>query len=132
MRRESLFSHKSIVRGVMVATLRHRRNDRGLKPAPWRTRCLLEGEIHEFILCPPSDDADPVFNEVSYLGFAKITHAGVVEIGDELRAGAEVIGTIRGFDDTHAPNHYNILVSSSDLRTGAERDLAESVEIAIL
>lgn len=98
----------------------HRRHDRRMVPAAWLTRCVRAGEIHEFVLCQPGARREEEMNHVSYLGFAEILSGGVVVVGDELRVAGQVIGAVHGFDETHFPNHYNVLVASERLVTGAE------------
>ncbi|GGK75322.1 DUF6917 domain-containing protein [Mangrovihabitans endophyticus] len=115
-----MFRRRREVCGTWVAVMTHRRRDRGVRPAEWRTRCLRSGEIHEFIVCQPPDDPDAVIDEVCYLGFAEISRGGVVVLGDELWCGDRLIGVVHGFDETHMPNHYNILVRSPDPQTGAD------------
>jgi hypothetical protein len=115
-----MFSSRCEVLGRWVAVMEHRRNDRKLVPAAWKTRCICAGEIHEFILCQHGRTHGEEINDVSYLGFAEITSGGVVALGDGLHVDGRLIGTVCGFDETHAPNHYNILIATERLVTGAE------------
>lgn len=89
-------------------------------PASWQTRCIKAGEIHEFILCSPGVDFATPMDDVSYLGFAEIVNGGVLAVGDALWAGETRLGTLHGFDETHWPNHYNILIAADRLQTGVE------------
>jgi len=115
-----MFTSRREVNGRWVAVMKNRRDDRMMVPAKWRTRYFLAGEIHEFILFRPDVDRDVEMSLVSYLGFAKIVDGGVVAVGDELQLAGRMIGTVHGFEETHAPNHYNILIASEELPTGAE------------
>lgn len=99
-------------------------------PATWKTRCLRQGEIHEFIICTPGLTPEPL-DELAYLGFAEITDGGVVAVGDSVRLGDEVVGRIHGFDEAHVPNHYNILVAGEQLRTGENLKLGLDGTITI-
>ncbi|MFD8497341.1 DUF6917 domain-containing protein [Amycolatopsis sp. NPDC059657] len=118
-----MFGSRCVISARWSAVMRHRRNDRRMVPSAWRTRCLRAGEIHEFILCTPSADRSEPMDDVSYLGFAEILDGGVLAVGDELRSGEHLLGTVHGFDETHFPNHYNILIAAQRLDTGVELGL---------
>ena len=47
--------------------------------------------------------------------FLEIIRAGVIEVGDSVCHQGEILGRVIGFDETHFPNHYNILISSDRL-----------------
>ena len=119
-----LFSDKAAIVASLVAVMDHRRHDRALSISGFKTRCVRRGEIHEFLLCmpPPENDASPI-NEISYLGFAEIQTPGVIAVGDRVVLGEAQVGTIYGFDDTHMPNHMNIVLEGTSLKNGAERGL---------
>lgn len=118
LKTHTLFSTKLDVQGRWVAIMEHRRSDRAMQPSAFKTRCLKQSEIHEFIICeePPSETT-PI-NNVSYLGFGEIQQGGVVEVGDWLYIQDALMGQILGFDETHMPNHLNILIQSNSLVTG--------------
>jgi hypothetical protein len=107
------------------------RSDRGMILTPFRTRCLLAGEIHEFVLCEEGLNPDAPIDRVSYLGFGEILTGGVAEIGDGFFVDGKRIGTLIGFDETHAPNHYNILIASSTLRPGSALGLQVDGDFSI-
>jgi len=44
-------------------------------------------------------------------------------IGDEVIADGVKIGEVAGFDETHFPNHMNILIRVKELKTGFEMGL---------
>jgi len=43
--------------------------------------------------------------------------------GDVLTIGGGIIGKIAGYDETHMPNHLNIVVVGSDFASGFDRGL---------
>jgi hypothetical protein len=45
---------------------------------------------------------------------------GVIDRGDEVWAGDRLVGTVLGFDACHFPNHYNILITTDEPRTGLD------------
>ena len=48
---------------------------------------------------------------IAYLGFVELLSSGVVGVGEEVVWKKKVIGTIAGYDDTHMPNHQNVIVA---------------------
>jgi hypothetical protein len=108
--------------GRWVAIMDHRRRGRGMSLAPWSTRAIRTGEIHEFV-ATPSDPLDGGrVDDVIYLGFAEL-EAGIIAVGDHVFATGREIGHVLGFDETHAPNHLNIIVASTNERTGLQLGL---------
>lgn len=115
---DSIFSEKRTLLGKFVAVMNFSKLDRGINLTEFRTRCLLKNDIHEFILCSEDTDPNSPIDKVFYLGFGEFTEGGVMEIGDTLYIGNKPFGTIFGFDETHFPNHYNILITTKHLQTG--------------
>lgn len=122
-----LFSSREPLRLHWVAVMDHSRHDRAIRPAKWQTRCIRAGEVHEFINVGPGPRY-PV-DHVEYYGFASFDTSGVLAVGDELICDGQVLGTVGGFDETHMPNHYNILVEAADLRNGHALGLAVGMAI---
>jgi hypothetical protein len=57
---------------------------------------------------------------VGNIGFFEVTQGGSVAVGDPIFINEEKIGKIAGFDETHFPNHYNIVVLTSKRISGLE------------
>lgn len=125
-------SEKEELQAVVSAVMGHKRNDRKMVLAEWKTRCIKEGEIHEFLSSTDfGGDKTKTLNNFVYLGFFRFTKGGVIEIGDRLITGKNtVLGEIIGFDDTHLPNHINIVLSGQD-KTGEELGLKAGQQIII-
>jgi hypothetical protein len=106
----------------VIAVIDLRREDRGLRLATWTSRAIRSGEIHELIATdePAVAASGTPIDAVSYLAFVEFTQGGVVLIGSILRRKNVEIGRLRGFDETHMPNHMNIIVQSPHRATGAE------------
>jgi hypothetical protein len=118
------------LRGKLVTVMDHRRARRGMQLAPWTTRALRRGEVHELVgtdTSGPLSSGDRV-DRVGYLGFAEF-EAGILAVGDTLRTNGRELGWVIGFDDTHAPNHLNILVRMTVLRTGTQLGLRPGDEL---
>lgn len=73
-----------------------------------------------------------VVNDVAYVGFFEVEEGGVIVIGDSVYIGAKLIGEVVGFDDTHMPNHQNIVLYSSKDRTGTELNIDLEEEIIFI
>ena len=128
---DSIFSEKRTLIGKFVAVMNFYKLDRGINITEFRTRCLLKNEIHEFILCSEDTDPNKPIDNVFYLGFGEFTEGGVMEIGDTLYLSGKLLGTILGFDETHFPNHYNIIIKTSHLQTGMEMGIKAEDEFSI-
>lgn len=125
-------SRRRMAMGVVVAVLTGKLEDRGLDLIRPISRVLLKGEIHELIL---TDDqaASPgkKVNRIAYLCFFEIVQAGVLLAGDAISAGGCEIGEIVGFDETHMPNHLNIVVKGKKLHSGLDLHLQLGAALAI-
>ncbi len=111
--------------GVLVAILRTLSDDRGLELIDPPTRCVRRYDIHELIL---TDDADAKpgarVDRAAYLGFVEFDRGGVISAGDTVTIDDAPVGEIAGFDETHMPNHINILLRGPNRIPGTERGLA--------
>ena len=67
---------------------------------------------------------------IAYLGFVEIVSGGVMVVGDEVVVRGAVVGTIAGYDDTHLPNHQNVIVKVDQRVSGKDLrwELEERVE----
>lgn len=117
----SLCSKKALVRGRVVAVMDGKLSHRGLQSIISPTRVLLSSEIHELIVTD-EEDAGPgkAVNRIAYIGFFELENGGVVAKGDKVTLKRKTIGEIVGFDETHAPNHLNIIIKSSKRKSGEE------------
>ncbi len=124
----SPFYLRKVPEGNIVAVLDLKLEGRGLKLILPRSRAIRKGEIHEIILT--TEDASPggeVENAV-YIGFWEASQGGIVEVGDELWIAGKRIGILLGFDETHFPNHLNMVFKGKPL-TGKERGLSLGDEV---
>ncbi|MGH3245866.1 MAG: Ldh family oxidoreductase [Trebonia sp.] len=112
---------KRPVSGVLVKVLIHRRDDRGMELEPYASRCVRQGEVHELVTTSQSGtEPGTRIDRVGFLGFAEISCGGVIDRGDQVWIGDRLIGTVLGFDACHFPNHYNILITAAEPRTGLD------------
>lgn len=115
------FSEKRKVFASLVAIMDMKVEKRGLQLILPFTRALLKGEIHELIITDEKDarPGERVDN-ISCLGFVEIERGGVVAVGDKVILEKRVVGKVVGFDKTHMPNHWNIVIRSPTKATGKE------------
>lgn len=119
------YAKKSTVVGRVVAVLRGKMDSRNLSLiTPW-SRALRTGEIHELILTDEQGAAPgKTVNKVAYLAFIEIIKPGVILFKDRVKlSSGKCIGILAGFDETHMPNHQNIVILTDQLATGEEMDL---------
>lgn len=115
------FGRKRFITSSIVAILKVKAEKRGLHLIYPKSRALIKNEIHELIVTDERD-AKPgkVVNKVAYLAFIEISTGGVVVVGDNIYWNDKLLGVVAGFDDTHMPNHQNILLYSNCRMTGEE------------
>jgi hypothetical protein len=121
---------KTDVVGRVNCTLHARAEARGLELAPYPSRALLTGEIHELIVT--AEDARPGarVDTIAYVCFFEVTEGGILWAGDEVRVAGKVIGRLAGYDLTHFPNHFNIIVRAEEpLQTGFEMGVHPGGEV---
>jgi hypothetical protein len=105
-----------------VGVLDNRNDGRGLSLIKAHTRAVRRYDIHELILTD-EHSAVPggIVNGVHYIGFVEFdAGGGILAEGDGVKVGNQIIGTIAGFDESHCPNHYNVLIKGPRRITGVE------------
>ena len=105
-----------------VGVLNNRNDARGLVLIKAHTRVVRRHDIHELILTDEQTAAPGgTVNGVHYIGFVEFQlGGGILGEGDSVSMGGKVIGTIAGFDESHCPNHYNVLIKGPRRITGVE------------
>ena len=127
---ELRYTAKRHVQGELIYVFCLRADERWMYLEDLPSRALAKGEIHELILSQ-NEGLSPgaKVRDVAYIGFFEVSVSGIAEIGDEVWAGEQRLGSLAGFDLTHYPNHFNIVVSTNDAKTGAEIGLGLGVPI---
>jgi len=121
MFKENPYYAKSDVKGNLVVVLQGKFEDRGLELIKPMSRCVKKHEVHELI----ASDEESIgpgskVNKIAYIGFTEILEGGVIISGDLVYRNDELIGEIAGFDETHMPNHLNIVIRCDKRLTGVE------------
>ena len=109
------------VKGAVVTVLDSTHEARGLKLISTYSRALPKNSIHEIIATDetgkkPGDTAD----KIAYLAFFEVTRGGCIIAGETLFVDGKAIGEIVGFDETHEPNHLNIIIGVKSRQTGPQ------------
>lgn len=131
--KETPYAKKTEITGQLVVVLRGKLDDRGLQLIHPISRAVKSGEVHELILTDEKNSAPgKEVNSISYLGFVEIKNPGVILTGDTVTINDKEIGVIAGFDETHMPNHLNIVIRSDSRKSGEQMGLGLNDQISII
>jgi len=130
MLQKSPYAGKIAVTGKIVAILDFATDRRGLHLISQPSRAVKAGEVHELVMTDEAEAGpDKEVNDVAYLAFIEIRNAGVLLKGDTVEKNGQVIGELAGFDETHMPNHQNIVIRGPAKATGVQLGLQLGDEI---
>jgi hypothetical protein len=126
------FGAKRIIQSSVVAILQLELKGRGLKLIQPRSRVLKKNELHE-LMVTDEKVAKPgeAVNNVAYIAFIEILKGGVMVVGDKAYWNNNLLGIVAGFDDTHMPNHQNIILYSPKISTGKKLNIRLEDKIII-
>jgi hypothetical protein len=121
------------VKGEVVTVLDSTHEARGLKLISTYSRALPKNSIHELIATDeldkkPGDTA----NRIAYLAFFEVTLGGCILVGETLVVNGTSVGKIVGFDETHEPNHLNIIIGVPQRQTGPELKISVGSKLEFL
>ena len=117
----SVYGANRGVYGEVVTVLDLELETRGLQLIPTYSRVLVAHSIHELVVTDEIDKKPgETVNRVAFLAFFEVLRSGCIIVGETLNAGQSAIGTILGFDETHQPNHMNIVIGVHQRRTGKQ------------
>jgi hypothetical protein len=114
---------KRDVEGEVVYVLHQQATERRISLEPLYSRVVVRNDIHEIIATAEAAAPGSAVDDVSYVAFFEVSSGGVLRVGDTLRIGDRVIGELAGFDLTHHPNHFNLVVRAGSRRSGKDLDL---------
>ena len=104
---------KQPVIGRLVVVLDGVYENRGLELIKPPSRALRQAEIHELISTEEAAQPGSKVDSIAYLGFFEVTQGGIIVTGDPVTIGGKALGEIAGYDETHMPNHLNIVMTGS-------------------
>lgn len=122
---------KAVLAGRLVVVLDGQYPQRGLNLIPQPSRAICRYQVHELIMT--DQDAQPgcTVDPIAYLGFVEFHQGGVMVTGDRVVLGGEDIGFVCGFDETHMPNHLNIVVKGERV-SGRQRNLSLGQQVEFI
>ena len=119
--KENPFNLKRSIECLVVAVLQARLDNRSLRLIPQISRVLKKNDIHELIFTDEKESRpETIVNRIAYIAFIEILKGGVMVVGDKVYWNNNLLGIVAGFDDTHMPNHQNIILYSPKISTGKE------------
>lgn len=113
-----------------MVVLQGKLEKRGLQLMVPISRAVLKNEVHELIVTDEAG-AGPgaTVQRIAYLGFVEFTCGGVAVAGDRVYCDGRLLGEVAGFDETHLPNHLNIVLRSAGRLDGRELGLHLNAQI---
>jgi len=110
-----VYGERRQVEGEVVALLHISFQDRGLRLIETKSRTVRLNEIHELMIT--DEDAAPGggADRVRAIAFFEVSKSGLIVVGDKVSVGNKTLGTLAGYDETHMPNHMNIVVKTPSL-----------------
>lgn len=119
--------------GHFVGVLDSKRFRRGLNLIPPKTRCIRRYDIHEIVITDEMDAAPGCSVDRFFgVGFVEFNSGGSIAQGDRIEFGSGIVAEVAGFDETHAPNHLNIVVKTPTPKTGIELGIEPGDSITIM
>jgi len=112
------------IQGRLVVVLDGHLTGRGLSLIKPPSRAVQKNEIHELILTDEEAGPGSIVEQVWYAGFFEVQDGGMAIAGSPVTVDGQEIGVLAGFDETHLPNHLNIIIKTNRPATGAELNLA--------
>jgi hypothetical protein len=129
----STYAANRPVQGEVVTVLDSSHEARGLQLISTYSRALKKNSIHELIATDetgkkPGETA----NRIAYLAFFEVSRGGCIIVGETLTVDGRPIGEIVGFDETHEPNHINIIIGVKERATGPQLKFSVGSKIEFL
>ncbi|MBS4023205.1 MAG: hypothetical protein KGZ79_12425 [Dethiobacter sp.] len=118
------YAKKVSVSGHTVVVLESKIDNRELTLIPAASRAVKKYDIHELIFTDElTAGPGATVNRIAYGGFVEIETGGVLIVGEKMYCQGRPLGEIAGFDETHTPNHLNIVLKSDLYQDGVEMGL---------
>jgi hypothetical protein len=133
MLRFNPYADKRMVTGRLAVILRGKLESRGLQLVAPISRAVRKYDIHELIITDEAG-AGPgrKVNSIAYAGFVEIITGGVLLVGDQFICGGRPLGRVAGFDETHLPNHLNIVILAGSRPDGVDLGLTLESEVKFI
>lgn len=120
----NVYFEKRAVQCTVAAVMDGSVEKRNLEIIDELTRAFRKSDLIEVILTTEQIDENRRIQAITYFGFLEVCEGGIIKVQDELHWKGRKVGTVIGFDATHFPNHYNLLIQSDVVLSGAEQKLS--------
>ena len=111
----SVYGERRQVEGEVVALLHVSFQDRGLRLIETKSRAVRLNEIHELMITDEDTAPGGGADRVRAIAFFEVSKSGLIVVGDKVSVVNKTLGTLAGYDETHMPNHMNIVVKTPSL-----------------
>jgi predicted dehydrogenase len=120
------------VRTTVVRLLFHETVHRGMRLAAAGSACIRAGDVHELVVTRDDVDiAGALVDHVAYIGFVEFAAPAMLTRGDTFWYGDQCLGTFAGYDESHLPNHLNLVLHGDRLVTAEDLDLRPQDTIVV-
>jgi hypothetical protein len=127
---KDFFHSKKEIKVTISVVLKGSLNNRGLNLIDPISRAYKKHDIIELIATDETEAAPgKKVNSIAYIAFVELQNSGVILVGDPVLHKGKEIGKIAGYDDTHLPNHQNVIVKVTEMKSGEELNLKVDDEI---
>jgi len=117
----STYAANRPVEGEVVTVLDSTHEQRGLKLISTYSRALKKHSIHELIATDETEQCPGgTANRIAYLAFFEVTQGGCIIVGETMFIDDQPVGEVIGYDETHEPNHINIIIGVKKRATGPQ------------
>jgi len=123
---------KDPVDARVVGVLGNTTERRGMKLISMPSRVIRAGDVHELISTTERAEPGEAVDDVGYLAWVAFDAPGVLVVGDSVYAVGDLLGEVLGFDETHAPNHMNIVLMTDRLLTGRTAKLVPNARLVFV
>lgn len=118
------------VEGEVVTVLDSLHEARGLNLISTYSRALPKHSIHELIATDETGkQPGQTANRIAYLAFFEVHRGGCLIVGETLLVDGRPVGAVIGFDETHEPNHLNIVIGVNRRQTGRQLNFSVSSKV---
>ena len=127
---KDFFHSKKEIKGIVSVVLKGSLNNRGLKLIHPISRAYKKHDVIELIATNETKAAPgEIVNSIAYIAFVELLNSGVILVGDPVLHKGKEIGKIAGYDDTHLPNHQNVIVNVTEMKSGEQLNFKVDDEI---
>ncbi len=129
---KKIYNDNRDVCGALVVVMDAMLENRGLELIVQPSRAVTKHQIHEMIMIYEDAGPSDVVNKVAYVGFFEVESGGVILVGDSVYIDDRYLGKVAGFDETHYPNHLNLVIKSTERKSGVNLNLKLSNSVKFI